>query len=219
MWLLLDDLSPGIYTTVSFYLSSVLFRTFLWTWGFPVWLFGIQDWIVNTDCIIYSKVKSNFPFMENFLTFDLSWPTLLFFFRHECKKKVLCLPRCSKTSTWIEHIKERAAEQFSESFLTHFLWRLREKNPFYFSELDSIWHSNVNVFHLFHYYFVICRICNSVWQQYIQKKLRYNSHKFTRFVSSKTFFHAFLSWFDETKMTIWFLPKTASLMLENCSAL
>ena len=173
MWLLLDDLSPGIYTTVSFYLSSVLFRTFLWTWGFPVWLFGIQDWIVNTvKKIVLSILKLNqtFPLWKTFWL--LIYLGQLFFFRHECKKKVLCLPRCSKTSTWIEHIKERAAEQFSESFLTHFLWRLREKNPFYFSELDSIWHSNVNVFHLFHYYFVICRICNSVWQQYIQKKLK-----------------------------------------------
>ena len=93
-----------------------------------IWDSGLDCKYSEKDCIIYSKVKSNFPFMENFLTFDLSWPTLLFFFRHECKKKVLCLPRCSKTSTWIEHIKERAAEQFSESFLTHFLlkdWKKR----------------------------------------------------------------------------------------------
>ena len=69
VWLLLDDLSPGIYTTVSFYLSSVLFRTFLWTWGFPVWLFGIQDWIVNrVNKIVLSILKLNqtFPLWKTF---------------------------------------------------------------------------------------------------------------------------------------------------------
>ena len=48
---------------------SVLFRTFLWTWGFPVWLFGIQDWIVNTvNKIVLSILKLNqtFPLWKTF---------------------------------------------------------------------------------------------------------------------------------------------------------